>query len=259
MNAGTNYGLDSADAVGLVSDPRGVGPNESEGCPTPRCRSLHGVGVKLSTPQFTGLLLNWCVYVFTLRQIDFCRKINTDASTFAFKHGNTVVKVNCLQKSATDEKMKKIHSAIAAVVLITVHQYASADWRFYAERKESTIFLAEEKSTLRGCEGKLDASEQRYALEKWVHIRDLCYELNKSGDVRLTDPNKIFPPKSFTISSNEFARIPTKEERLTEQRRQELEQQNQGAAKVIRQMHESNLFRRRGFTCLNSGEIITCD
>ena len=94
--------------------------------------------------------------------------------------------------------------------------FAIADeWRFSSKwpgPAGGTLFLSESLSTTKGCEGKLNASEQILALGKWKYIRSLCYEVNKSAMVQFVDPEKIRFFNTFDMAADWFTQILTKKE-----------------------------------------------
>lgn len=161
--------------------------------------------------------------------------------------------------------MKSIFFMMLFCVLLAPNISRAGEWRFFASHgpNGNTIFLSEDSSTTKGCEGKLEASEQKLALGKWVYIRELCYEVDKSGMVKLTDPEKIRFFNSFTMSASGFSRIPTKKEREEAEQARIAEQNYRAMQEFTRQYNENQRQmqqQRRGpIICNHLGDISICD
>ena len=124
---------------------------------------------------------------------------------------------------------------------------------------------------LKGCEGKKEASEQMYALEKWIYVRELCYQLDKN-EVKFLDPNKLMFLNTFTRPASSFKKIPSKKELAevaeTEERNRiirninentrllndEISRRQMGSDEISRQQ-----FKRRPIICNHLGDISICD
>ena len=155
--------------------------------------------------------------------------------------------------------------ALAALLLHAATLAGAADeWRFAstAGPNGNTIFLAESPSLTKGCKGKQDASEQMYALGKWTYLRDLCYEVDKAGIVKLTDPERMTFFNTFTIHSSKFTSIPTEKERNAEKLLRDQEDQSRGMSEMLRQYNETQnnrQQRRRPVICDHIGSMSYCD
>ena len=107
--------------------------------------------------------------------------------------------------------LRKMIFPIVAAIAFTHSVSSAVEWRFRSQAKqnETTLLLGEDPSILKGCEGKNEASEQMYALEKWTYLRELCFQLDKS-EVKFTDPNKVMFFNTFTRPASSFIKIPSK-------------------------------------------------
>ena len=155
--------------------------------------------------------------------------------------------------------------AVSCLIFVAPIFAADSEWRFLSADgpNGNTVFLSESKSLLKGCKGKQEASEQLYALDKWTYLRDLCYEVDKAGIVKLTDPEKMMFFNTFTIHSSKFTRIPTEKERNAEKLLRDREDQNRATSEWVRQYNESKnnraQQRRRPVICDHIGSMSFCD
>lgn len=136
----------------------------------------------------------------------------------------------------------------------------SAEWRFASEGgpNGNTVLLSESPSLAKGCKGKMEASEQMYALGKWMYIRELCYELDKAGNVKLTDPEKMMFFNTFKMPASGFTRIPTEEERAAARLKRDQEDQSRAVGEMVRQLN-SQQQRRPSIVCNHLGDTTICD
>lgn len=111
-----------------------------------------------------------------------------------------------------------------------------------------------------------EASEQKYALEKWIYIRELCYEVDKRGMVRLKDPARMRFFNTFTISSSAFTKILNKKERDEVEQSRRAEETRRAINELSRQWNAEQQQRQqvqqqwRGpIICNHLGDISICD
>lgn len=111
------------------------------------------------------------------------------------------------------EVFRKLKFLIVSVIVFTHSVCYAVEWRFISETKsnQTSFLLGESLSMLKGCEGRNEASEQIYALEKWVYVRELCYQLDKN-EVKFLDPNKLMFFNTFSRPASSFKKIPSKKE-----------------------------------------------
>lgn len=154
----------------------------------------------------------------------------------------------------------------ASLMIFAAMTATAADWRFHSSSgpNGNTIFLSESSSTTKGCSGKKEASEQMFALNAWTFIRYLCYEVDKAGMVKLTDPVKVIFFNTFTIHSSKFTSIPTEKERLEKEQRQDMAAMARQTNEWIRQSNEDKRQQqqqqqRRPIICNHMGDMTFCD
>ena len=151
----------------------------------------------------------------------------------------------------------------------------SDEWRFRSRwpgPAGGTLFLSESLSTTKGCEGKLDASEQILALGKWKFIRSLCYEVNKSAIVQFVDPEKMKFFNTFNMAADWFSQIPTKEELAATAEREESNRRIRSMNENTRMLNEEISRRqirndeikqqqsqRRPTICNHIGDMSVCN
>ncbi|WP_309376548.1 hypothetical protein [Rhodoferax sp.] len=111
-------------------------------------------------------------------------------------------------------------------------------WRWFKKQPESYIFLSEAPSIEKGCEGQNEASEQNLVLDKWIWIRHLCYVVDKSGKVKVTDPAKMMFFDTFTLNASDFTRIPTNAEQAQIEQQQRANQWAQNIRSAQQQNNE---------------------
>lgn len=149
---------------------------------------------------------------------------------------------------------------VFAVLMFAVTLAAAKDdyYRFYTPVKDGVLFLAEVNSKEKGCEGKRDASEQKQVLGKWVLLRTLCYEVDKAGDIVVTDPSKMRFFNTYKVKANLFISI--EDERAAEAERMRAEiyrRQNQLFSDIEKSRQAPQ--QREPLSCIDiGGGIISC-
>lgn len=154
----------------------------------------------------------------------------------------------------------------ASLMIFATMAATAAEWRFHSSSgpNGNTIFLGESSSATKGCSGKKEASEQMFALNAWTFVRELCYEVDKAGMVKLTDPEKVMFFNTFKIAASTFKRIPTEEERLEKQQQQEREASRLRINELMRlqpqqlQLQQQQLIRMP-MICTHTGDMTFCD
>ncbi len=161
--------------------------------------------------------------------------------------------------------------ALAASLMIFATIGATAgEWRFHSSDGPNghSILLSESLSTKNGCSGKKEACEQMFALNEWTYVRELCYEVDNAGIVKLTDPGKVMFFNTFKIPASSFKRIPTAKERLEAQQQKENEQMRRNTDELNRQFNEhqrqrqqqiQQQLRRLPMICNHLGDMTICD
>lgn len=133
-----------------------------------------------------------------------------------------------------------------------------AEWKFYASEKDGYYFIAEEASKNPSCRGMKEASQQRLILNELKYIRELCYEVSNSGKVKFVDPNKIFPFNRFEIKSDNFIRIPTKQEREAAEAKRRIDEIARSLNEMNRQRQKESTFLENPTTLIIDGEMKLC-
>ena len=131
--------------------------------------------------------------------------------------------------------------------------FSDSDWTFYANQKDSSLFLTNSVSRMEGCEGKKAAGEFKKALDKWILLRKLCYEVDSKGFVLFKDPKK-YVWNTFSVNSSDFIKIPS---RLDE----ELDAMQRSAQARARSLQNGiQLLEINGDlkTCIRIGAILDC-
>lgn len=169
--------------------------------------------------------------------------------------------------------LRKMIFPILATIFFTHSISSAVEWRFASQAKpnETTLLLGESPSMLKGCEGKNEASEQMYALEKWTYVRELCYKLDKS-EVKFLDPNKVMFFNTFTRPASGFITIPSKKELAEAAEREESERRIRGLNESTRMLNEEISRRqtrndeirrqqsqRRPTICNHIGDMSVCN
>ena len=159
---------------------------------------------------------------------------------------------------------KKMIFSIVVVLAFTHSISSSAEWRFRSQTKpnETTFFLSESPSMTKGCEGKNEASEQIYVLEKWTFLRELCYQLDKN-EVKFVDPSKVMFFNSFARPASNFVKIKTSAEVAEIEGRQRMNEMIRETNEMLRQSREEQKVRqsqrRLPIICTHIGDMSVCD
>jgi len=170
---------------------------------------------------------------------------------------------------------KKMIFPIVAAVSLTHSVSSAVEWRFRSAAlpDQPIIFLSEEPSTNRACAGKQTATEQIYTLERWVFVRDLCWEIDKPGTLKFTDPEKVKFFNTFTRPAASFIKIPSKKELAEAAEREESNRRTRSMNEGIRQLNEEidrnqrrndeirrqQSQRRAPIFCSHFGDTSICD
>lgn len=161
--------------------------------------------------------------------------------------------------------MSKLLFAAASLIAFVPLVCTSAEWRFFSDAgpNGNTVFLSESPSYTKGCKGKQEASAQMYALGKWTYIRELCYEVDNAGMVKLTDPEKMMFFNTFKMSASGFRRIPTEKERAEAKAQLLHEESMRASSEFVRQTNESidrqRQERRQPIICDHFGATSICN
>lgn len=161
--------------------------------------------------------------------------------------------------------MRKFLSTTVVLAALLPMTGMSTEWRFRSAvvGDQSIIFLSEETSTNRACDGKRKATEQSYTLERWVFVRDLCWEIEKPGTLKFTDPDKVRFFNTFTRPASGFVKIPSKKELAEIAEQQRLSEMTRASNEMIRQHEEEQRLRRSTrrapIICNHLGDMSICD
>jgi hypothetical protein len=155
---------------------------------------------------------------------------------------------------------------VSSASLLCVCGLAQAQWTHFVEYGDgSLLLLASVGSTAKGCEGKKRATMQRKVLSEWKIVQELCYEIEKSGDIKIKDPEKYLWNNTLTLKAQDFRSVRDEQQaqtdRLDRQREEEMQQWRLQNQRILRQQTPkttTTLIDGRTVTCTEQNGIASC-